>query len=70
MTLMYPHQLFSYIFHKHPVIFNKLVNDGEVEGFWNRVEDSEDPWLVDNVVTTQPGWKTSAIPLLLYGDGA
>eukprot|EP00969_Alexandrium_andersonii_P221601 9787176-Alexandrium_andersonii.AAC.1 len=60
---MYPHQLFSFVFKRHPDIFDELTNKRDVASFWAEVEARDDPYLVGNPLGAKAEWRTEAVPL-------
>jgi hypothetical protein len=68
--LLLPHDLFSFIANSRPELFSSFTFDGELEAFWNRALETGDPQLHGHPVLDRPGWRSRAVPLLVYGDGA
>ena len=68
--LLLPHQLFAWVCKEFPQFVRSATNNGALEDFWNGAEATGDPHLANHIVKSKAGWKSRAIPLVLYGDGA
>jgi hypothetical protein len=70
VPLLLPHQLLSHIVQRNPRFLVEYQMSGELEAFWRSCIDSGDPALHEHPMLGTQNWKTRALPLLIYGDGA
>ena len=59
LPILLVNELFEYIWERNIDMFHRLA--GDVESFWGKVKH-DDPRLISNPLTEQPGWKSRAIP--------